>query len=328
MKFLRENTSIVCKQSVGVITLAVITLFAIDYQSTIAYQSGCVPQPVRPLVTSFKIPAALLKKKIIYTDRGFYCNKFYVLYSANSDGSNQTALTSDQISAEYPTWSPDGTKIAFVYNGNALYVMNPDGTNPTEVTSIDVSTGFMYFPTWSKDGEQIAVTRDDKSIPPHLTTFVINLDGTHQFELPNTGGITSHVLSWSPDSSHIAFTENTSGPYEIYLMNRDGSNQVKLTDGYNPDWSPDGKHIVLVSNATHNGVLQNSIVAVDPDGSNQKLLFSVGSDQSLYSPIWSPQGDHILFSVAHSKQVTDNRADVYVMMTDGSSPVDLTLLQK
>ena len=60
----------------------------------------------------------------------------------------------------YPTWSPDGSKIAFVSDrdrdgGDDIYVMNADGTNPVRLTQHD---GYDSEPAWSPDGTKIAFT--------------------------------------------------------------------------------------------------------------------------------------------------------------------------
>ena len=56
----------------------------------------------------------------------------------NSDGTNQTRLTTSAAIDDLPTFSPDGTKIAFrsfrSLNNAEIYVMNADGTNPTRLT--------------------------------------------------------------------------------------------------------------------------------------------------------------------------------------------------
>ena len=58
--------------------------------------------------------------------------------------------------------------------------------------------------------------------------------------------------SWSPDGSRIAFVSYRDGNRpEIYVMNRDGSGQIRLTDNpaidHSPSWSPDGSRIAFVS---------------------------------------------------------------------------------
>jgi Tol biopolymer transport system component len=50
----------------------------------------------------------------------------------NTDGSNQTRLTTDSADDFRPAWSPDGTQIAFISRRSgtlAVYAMNADGAN-------------------------------------------------------------------------------------------------------------------------------------------------------------------------------------------------------
>ena len=93
----------------------------------------------------------------------------------NADGSNEARLTASVAPDRSPSWSPDGTQIAFVTypdgsseSNSEIHVMNADGTGQTRLTTNMVSDG---QPTWSPDGSRI-VCRVGYGAPPgawHLT---------------------------------------------------------------------------------------------------------------------------------------------------------------
>ena len=137
------------------------------------------------------------------------------IYVMNADGTNQTRLTNHVAYDCCPSWSPDGSQIAFTSWSREsfpaeIYVMNADGTNQTNITN-HVSTHDQN-PSWSPDGTQIAFVSDrDGSDFFYFDIYVMNADGTNQTSLTNsdsfiTGiGSPSPSPSWSPDGSQIAF---------------------------------------------------------------------------------------------------------------------------
>ena len=104
------------------------------------------------------------------------------------------------------------------------------------------------------------------------------------------------VSAEAPKRAKILFTSIRDGNAEIYIMNADGSEQVRLTnhpgDDFDPTWSPTGEQIAFVSERDHEGL--NDIYLMDPDGQNVRRAF----DDLEYrtAPTWSPDGKKIAYN--------------------------------
>jgi Tol biopolymer transport system component len=110
----------------------------------------------------------------------------------------------------------------------------------------------------------------------------------------------------------IVFTSERDGNSEIYVMEADGSNQVRLTNNntedWGPTWSPDGKRIVYSSNLDESV----DIYVTSSDGSKTVNLTENNADD--YSPSWSPDGRLIAY------QAFDGLIDkVYVVDVNSKS---------
>lgn len=216
----------------------------------------------------------------------------------SADGSNQTLLTHNRFYDGEPTWSPDGSKIAFVSrpddDGNHdIYVIDNDGSNRVRLTS---NRAYDRHPAWSPDGTKIAFvsTRDGDS-----EIYVMDANGDNETRLTFDDAIDTSP-DWSPDGSKIAFISNRDGHYAIYVMNADGSNQIRLTDdeAYHGKsvWSPDGERIAFVSDRDG----RTNIFIMNADGSDVIQLTSENGEGA-FDPTWSPDGTGIAY-VAHCPQ--------------------------
>jgi hypothetical protein len=151
------------------------------------------------------------------------------LYTVNPDGTGQTLLVTDGAN---PRWSPDGTKIG--------YMFFCDGGGCTDLRWItpDGSSGFVIyrdsfffsdnFVDWSPDGLLVdgGGERSCTTTPGCFESYTIHPDGTGYTVLPNGVG------RWSPDGTKFV----QSG---VYTMNVDGSARTQIaSSGTSPDWQP------------------------------------------------------------------------------------------
>jgi Tol biopolymer transport system component len=192
------------------------------------------------------------------------------------DGTNQILLTSGQRSDENPSWSPDGTKIAFdsYQQGNCdIYVMNADGSGEIRLTN---NEGTNVSPSWSPDGKTIIFVsdRDDTRRSRTMEIYVMNADGSNQTRITFNKAHASFP-KYSPSGNEVVFQSDLSGSPEIYTMEANGKSIIKLTDNgpafYNrmPDWSPVGNKIVFVSDRDNYDM---EIYVMNTDGSDQVRL--------------------------------------------------------
>jgi len=132
---------------------------------------------------------------------------------------------------------------------------------------------------------------------------------------------------WSPDGSKLVFQSNRTGVFQIYVMNADGSNVVRLTNSAGadagPHFSPDGSKIVFSSERDG----QPEVYVMNADGSQQTRLTNFHVDTS--HPSWSPDGTKIIF--CSNKNTPNLKADwwdqyhdIYTMRADGSDVKRIT----
>ena len=227
-----------------------------------------------------------------------------------------TNLTQSAGYDRYPSWSPDGGRIAFVSNRDGgdgeVYVMDADGTSPTRLTQ-DASDA--RSPSWSPDGGRIAFmsNRDGNG-----EIYVMAADGTSLTNLTQNAAA-AWSPTWSPDGEHIAFVSNRDGNEfrEIYVMAADGTSLTNLTQNaatdWSPTWSPDGEHIAFMSDRDGDDY---EIYVMDANGSNPTSLTQDAGD--VRSLAWSPDGARIAFV-----SFRDRKSEIYVMAADGTNLTNL-----
>lgn len=230
-----------------------------------------------------------------------------------------------------PTWSPDGTQIAYVSRSNlyspydAIYVVTADGSRTFKVNDVVTLSGFSPSLAWSPDATQIAYT-EIINVGGTQGIFVMDINGDNRRRVSEENG-NAFAPSWSPDGTRIIYSWSPVANAEIWLTNISDvqmtgavSEPVRLTEDYRmdsqPAWSPDGSRIAFMSGRDNN----SEIYVMDADGSN---LINLSQHEAIDSmPSWSSDGQWIAF--------TSNREsnfELYMVRTDGTQLTRLTYNQ-
>ncbi|MGE5519144.1 MAG: S41 family peptidase, partial [Candidatus Dadabacteria bacterium] len=159
------------------------------------------------------------------------------------------------VADRYPSWSPDGQKIAWFSDQNGEYqlmVADQTGTSAAKAYPIP-NKKFYYYPRWSPDGKYIAFTDTDYNLwNMELATGKLVLVTTDRLAHPNR----TLQPAWSPDSKWIAFVQIMPNQYKaVKIYNLQSGKTTQLTDGLSdvisPQWDESGKYLYLLASTDY-----------------------------------------------------------------------------
>jgi Tol biopolymer transport system component len=241
------------------------------------------------------------------------------LTSSNGSGSihfaGGTSLTTPGVSVADASWSPDGSRAAFISDGDIYTVRYNSGSDVrTVTTSGNAQAG---HPTWSSDGSTIFYAGQPTS------------GGHWRLEASPSITFDSATTPVSPDDS-LDYTHPDGGPNGIVVLQRQaddsgtptgqadvmkydsntGQMTLLFTNGSSPAISPDGSRIAFVrSNGVHDQILTAT-------ASGDAIIPVTSDDVDHDNPAWSPDGLTLAFNTGVLGAVATAKADG----TDAASP--------
>ncbi len=224
-----------------------------------------------------------------------------------AEPANGTATATFMVSVEGQITSPVSLLFATI-NDSATSPNDFQPRNPTAMTFINGETS-----------KQIAITINADQAAETAETFFVKLTNITNAVASKSLG-TGMIRSQYDFNGKIVFASRRSGNQEIFTMNADGSQILRLTNSTAvdslPKFSPDGTKIVF---DTQIGTGNRQLFTMNADGTNLIQLTNLTNTEN-YDASFSPDNSTVLFT----RIASGNAGDVFTINADGTNLKRLT----
>jgi TolB protein len=223
---------------------------------------------------------------------GHLPNKTFQLIVADADGENPRVVMQSREPLMSPSWSPDGSSLAYVSFEQRLPTVYVQTLKTGDRHIVSSHAGVNQAPAWSPDGSKLALvlsTRDG-----NLDVYVLDLSSQQLTRITDDPGIDTEP-QWSKDGQSIYFTSDRAGGPQIYKVGiKPGDKPRRLTfqGSYNarPRISPDESQLAFVTQ--ENGDYR--IATLDLRGRGDVQVLTKGHFD--VSPSYAPNGAVLIYA--------------------------------
>jgi dipeptidyl aminopeptidase/acylaminoacyl peptidase len=227
----------------------------------------------------------------------FEANKVVTqIYRVSLDGSDLKQLTTGEVSATAPRWSPDGSKIAFTTSGQ-IWLMDHDGDNKKQITKISTEAA---APVWSPDGSWIAFTSE---VNPECHDDACN---QKKDEAAKTSKVKAHVTTrllfrhWNEwrdvKRTHVFVVSSKGGTARELTPGDFDSPPYAAATGIDFSFSPDSHEIAYLRNPDKvEAISTNSDIYVQPLSDGPAKNITIGNKGYDVAPLYTRDGRYIIY---------------------------------